>query len=279
MEDGIIADVLLIKGTWADTSGPDAWTKPGGVVDREVMQANGWRVLKHPPAWDGAEHGLISQTLWGHVTGRDDSRDWRNAGKRLADTIEALAGRTALLQRGSKIIPRPLIVMPHSHGNQVAAFALDFMIGRPGWPAPEHQSEEDWMTRRPVFWFAIDPPVRPDMNYIYNSAIGALRLRNGGYHGLAPYPPSCRPSFVLQTRSGAWNWKSWPRWAGGWRPPWDASRIGEHGLTPAVLVDQPGGHSDVLYRPERHLEWWDRQIHRINQVFDGGKPVFPSGSG
>ena len=265
------ADVLCVKGTWTDTSSPDAWTRPGGALARDVLDAYGWRVLDHPPEWDGAEHGLIIQQAVGLVTGRNDGRDWERAGRRLAKDIYEL--HIADSWRRPDGTPRPLILAPHSHGNQVVAHALDHLRDPdeyPEWSAKEPLTLAAWRARRPVFWLALDPPVRRELNFVYNAAIASLRMRNAAYHGLVG-----GHGFCLQTRSDGRNWKSWPRYLGARRWPWDASVLGAHTLTPALLVPQPGGHSDVVLNPERHLEWWDGITRRVEYVFNGGTPVLP----
>ena len=266
------ADVLCIKGTWTDTSAADAWTKPRGVLAKEVLDVYGWRVLRHEDEWDGSEHGLLIQQAVGLVTGRDDGRDWEEAGNRLAGHIYELCASTAPLRADGS--PTPIVIMAHSHGNQVVAHALDFLRGStkyPDWIMPSKPSLEQWRRHRPVFWLAIDPPVRMELNFVYNSALVSLRLRNAGYHGLAG-----NGGFAVQTRSSGKNWRSWPRYLGARHWPWDRSVIGEHTYKPALLIYQPGGHSDVLRRPERHLEWWDGTVRRVDDVFNGGTPVLPS---
>ena len=266
-----IADVLCIRGTWTDTSRPDAWTRPGGALATDVLDAYGWRVQDHPPEWDGAEHGLAIQQFVGHVTGRNDGLDWDEAGKLLAHHVYDEYLGTAPLR--SNRTPLPLIVCAHSHGNQVAAHAFDILRNNttyPAWAANEPLTLEAWRARRPVFWLAVDPPVRRELQFIYNAAIASLRMRNAAYHGLAG-----GHGFCLQTRSSAWNPRSWPRYLGARRWPWDASVLGAHTLTPALQVAQPGGHSQVLLQPEKHLEWWDGITRRVNDVFNGGTPVLP----
>lgn len=109
-------------------------------------------------------------------------------------------------------------VITHSHGAQVASVAWRRLtVGRVS----------------DITWLAVDPPVRRE-EYLRN---GYMAM---GCHGR-----------IVQTISSAWNWRSWPRWAGSRRLPWDRAA-----LPWATVIDQPGGHSEVLEDPDAYREWW-----------------------
>ena len=56
----------------------------------------------------------------------------------------------------------------------------------------------------------------------------------------------------------------------GWRP----RQIAEHAYSPALVLDErPRG---FLSRADRHEELWMRVVRRVNQMFQGGRPVFPA---
>ena len=127
--------------------------------------------------------------------------------------------------------PRIDLVVAHSHGNNCTACAA---VGE------GHLLRN---TLRRVRWLAIDPPVRREQ-----------RLQ-AGYEYWAKWSPG-----IVQTVSGTWNWRSWPRWAGSRRLPWDRAH-----LPGAVVYDQPDGHSAVLDRAANYEDWWDKVIAAVKE--------------
>ena len=115
------------------------------------------------------------------------------------------------------------MVISHSHGAQVVAQAALNVADRKG--------VGGLMGLR---WLAVDPPVRREVDL----HMGYLKM---GAYGAG----------VVQTISSPWNWRSWPRWAGARRWPWDEA------LLPRVKkwFRQPGGHSAVLNDPHA-WNWW-----------------------
>ena len=117
------------------------------------------------------------------------------------------------------------LLISHSHGAQVVALAAHLV-----------RTEMSG-----IRWLAIDPPVRRE------------RLIHWGYEEMAKLSPR-----IVQTISSTWNFRSWPRWAGARRLPWDRKH-----LPGAIAYDQPSGHSEVLRWPYSNDTWWDSVIHAV----------------
>ena len=212
------ADAYLVGGTWQRDE-PGAWTWYGSPFADMLYRLYGIRVHDHRRDWNRHEDGLLIEDVWDRLTGRPHDVDWNRGGGRM------WAELLALLTNGDR---HPLLIITHSHGAQVAAIALQAMERRGELKKPV----------REVCWLAVDPPVRRDMADAYR------------HSGLFLSRTSKRP--IVQTRSSGANWRSWPRWAGARRWPWDGSK-----LTPdTVLLPQPGGHSRVLERPDSYPGFW-----------------------
>ena len=180
------------------------------------------------------------------------------------DVLEFVVSYHLPMMGGEKGPPTPLVIISHKGGCDAVAHGLDWVDSGgfnepvcPAWRAPMNQTEADWLTRRPVAWIAVSPLVREPMQMVYTSAVGSLRQRNGGYHGLTPYREM--PRFCMQVNTPDFL-----------RP--NPRRIAHHGYSPAVVMDGPRG---VLKRADRHEEWWANLVGEVNQVFKGGSPVFP----
>lgn len=255
----IAAEALCVGGTW-DFDQKEGWTHPGSPLGEllEFACDDGPILIRqHRDYWNHHEEGLIAETLWQRVRGEPNFPAWRAGGEQLAKALFALAARDA----GDRW---PLLIISHSHGAQVTAYALDSLRMDPAWRAPVNSKGEPCRWQREVFWLAIDPPVRRELALVYNSAYQSLNLRAPWVH---------RPHLV-QTRSNARNWKSWPRYLGARRWPWDASRmVGDRRVKDYDIpfVAQPGGHSDVLLRPRRHDLWWYDLLRLFS--FGGGRPL------
>ena len=117
------------------------------------------------------------------------------------------------------------LVISHSHGAQVMAEAALNIADKRGVNGFEG-----------LRWLAVDPPVRKDVDL----HMGYLKM---GAYGAG----------VVQTISSPWNWRSWPRWAGARRFPWDEA------LLPRIArwFRQPDGHSRVLEHPTEYRNWWE----------------------
>lgn len=212
---------------------------------RKVLEPLNWQIQAQPDAWH--------EPKWG--------RDRAQAGRDVLQFIvsyhlPAFGGETKPLT--------PLVIISHRGGCDAVAHGLDWVDSGglsepacPAWRAPMNQTEADWMTRRPVCWIAVSPHVRETMMMVYTSAVASLRQRNGNYHGLTPYREM--PRFCLQVNT--------PNFL---RPK--PRRIAHHGYSPAVVMDGPRG---VLKRADQHEDWWRNLVGEVNQVFKGGRPVFP----
>lgn len=245
MEYGpVAATALLCPGTWY-SRGSHRWAHAGSAFSKLLASVSpAGRVVPrpHPAFWSYAEDGLIAEHVWHRLTGRTDFKAWREGGSNLAP---------AILEESKRDTDVPLVVVSHSHGGQVAAYAFDELRTLDGW-----FTEDPHERLRPVVWLAVDPPVRRELHLIYNAAHQSLML----------HCPSVRGPYVVQTRSSGLDPRSWPRWCGGRKPPWNASVLSGS----VEVVPQPGGHSRVLYHAEDYAPWWRDTFSRFDGL-EGGK--------
>ena len=215
---------------------------------RKVLEPLGWQIQHQPDAWSKKRWGLNRVEA-----GREVLRYI------VSNHLPAMGGESEPLT--------PLVIISHRDGCDAVAHGLDWVDSGgeedpvcPAWRAPLNQTEQDWLTRRPVVWIAVSPQVRQPMMMVYNSAIASLRQRNGtAYHGMEPYGKL--PRMCLQVNEGPTYMRPNPR------------QIAEHGYSPAlVMAERPRG---FLRRADKNEAlWWD-VVGRINAVFKGGRPVFP----
>ena len=175
---------IPIAGTWRTGD----WYEENSDFDRVLKGIGYKRVdqcpgLPDPGYWSGAIGGLLLQAIVGK------SKDgWRSGGSDLARFIQQRRQEFKQAER--------VAIITHSHGGQVAAFALKKLLDAPG---PNHLFNVRLVT--------VDMPVRTgffaritggSMRSVYTAALVAL---------------AGRWTHLYSKRRWAF-WKIWPRWAG-----------------------------------------------------------------
>ena len=224
---GPMSEYLPIRGTHG---GRDVWAAPSSPF-ADLMRDFGLARAPHRDFWDDHEDGLLIQDGWDRLRQRELDPDWRQGAHHLRYWLEHRTEDTGVQ------------IICHSHGGQVAALGLGGLF-RKGWAAPF-----------PLGLLYVDTPLRDGLHDAYRAAADLVMAS-----------PAPRPvhGLIVQMRSSAWNWRSWPRylgarkmWAGvipGPRMPWSPGHL------PGVqrIVPVHGGHSDVLAQPHRHRAEWER---------------------
>ena len=216
---------------------------------RKVLESLNWQVQHPADCWAAKGWGL----------------DRVEAGR---NVLEFIVSHHLPAFGGESKPLTPLVIISHKGGCDAVAHGLDWVDSGglddpvcPAWRAPLNQTEDDWLARRPVVWIAVSPKVREPMIMVYNSAVASLRQRNGTtYHGLEPY--TRMPRMCLQVDEG-------PHHPLGWRP----RQIADRAYSPALVLDERP--RAFLRRADRHEELWQHVVRRVNEMFQGGRPVFP----
>ena len=115
-----------IAGTWSrQKDDPGDWYKPGSAFDTELVGL-GYSRCPHLPArtgfWSGDLNGLYLQRIFGK-----DKDDWLNGGRALAQFI---VDRQDILGNDDADRDIDVVLIAHSHGGQVVAFALAMLLER-----------------------------------------------------------------------------------------------------------------------------------------------------
>ena len=208
---------IPVAGTWARRNfRKNAWYRTGSPFDQKMSKIGYTRVdQKRNPQkpdrgfWSGDVNGLIFQRLF-----RTSQRDWKLGGADLAEFIGIK--RKKELEDAEEIA-----IIAHSHGGQVVAFALKFLVDQGIDPLPNLRVVTVDMPVRTgrVFGFLW----RRSMDHIYEAASDYI---------------DCRWDHLYSQR--AWrHLKTYWRWLG--------SQFGPRKFKYARSNREiPGGHSGVL---------------------------------
>ena len=210
-----IRDYIPVAGTFARRrKRSDAWYLLHSPLDR-LLYSNGFlrvdqdRDPNTPDRgyWSGDLNGLLVQRIWPWT---DPHEDWLNGGQKLAMFI--------LKRFNAGDFKNGLVLLTHSHGGQVAAYALNTL-----------HLHLDIPCRLRIHVIDVDMPVRRDMEGRYATAMH-------------------RSASWTHLHSSKYGWRSRMRYFGnGWN--------GQELPGASRNVPMAGGHSGILSHPKHRLQW------------------------
>ena len=209
---------IPIAGTWArKKNDPGSWYKAGSVFDRHLALQLGYTRVpeKYQPNgfWSGDLNGLFIQKLFAK-----SEDDWKNGGRELARFI---------VRRQDILAPaEEVVLIAHSHGGQVVAFALQMLSELP-------LNDNSLQNIRVV---TVDMPVR-----------------SGRILWLIPRGMTKTYKIALTSVAARWTHLYSDLWT--WIRIW-GSRGGPRRLAGACQnIQMPGGHSGVLSQQALMHQW------------------------